>query len=147
MSKPRYRVICNRRNRGAAQYRISVRKLLLNPNLVKSHLPIAYLSVMESVWNLIAYRAQQWCCRALCIFCKSIGQRRHELWASEISRNLGFRWVSDRLPYIAQHPKSFWSSAIWFFFTNVLLSYCAHRKADINKKNGLASVRFVLKIE
>ena len=61
----------------------------LNPNLVKSRLPITYYSVTQSFWNFAQSTAVILLCSVQNL--KMIGQQKRMLWTTEISRDLNLR--------------------------------------------------------
>ena len=78
---------------GCYNIRFPPPKFILNSNLAKSHSSITPISMVKSLWNCAQGTAVILPCSVQNL--KTISQLRNDLWASEILRDLGLRWVSE----------------------------------------------------
>ena len=78
-------------NQGCCAIQAIRSKLNINPNLVKSRLPITYWLEIQSVWHFVQKTAVALSCSVQ--NSKAIEQLKRILCTKEISRDLSLRWV------------------------------------------------------
>ena len=79
-------------------------KHVLNWNLAKSRSSITSVQIVKSVWSLSQSMEVSVPCSVQNF--KTIWSLIHRLWANEVSRDLGLRWVSGGYPILHSNPGS-----------------------------------------